>query len=125
MAVIRQCGFATSVVVPYPFSAIGNGGHVTTPVRTGHGDCWNWGTDTIDITPDEDDFIVFGMDCFTNNSTRDVAFRGDGNTVTHLTLRFDATNDRWQVYRGTSAGTLLGSTPIWLHFDTQTKALEL
>jgi len=123
MAVIRQCGFPTSVVVPYPFSALGNGAYTTTPIRTGHGNCWDWGTEVIDITPDEDDFLVIAYDVKAEENQRDVAFRGDGNTVTHLTLRYENSTDNWKVYRGTGAGTLLG-TSSGTHANLETKFLE-
>ena len=126
MAVLRVCGFDTLPAAPYPFAA-GVGGSIGSALRVGHGGSWAYNGEAIVLgAAEEDDFIVLGSDIQPNVSTRGWAFRGDDGAVTHLSVVYDSTLSRWQVYRGTIAGTLLGSSPANSHVGGSTvKYLEV
>ena len=124
MAVLRICGFDTLPLHPYPFGT--TTGSLSSNLRTGHGGYYVSSNDAILLGSDEDDFIVLGDDISPQADSRGWVIRGDDGATTHLSVLWRSATSKWEVYRGTIAGTLLGSSPANSHIGAATvKYLEI
>src|SRR3990172_3324202 len=125
MAVLRICGFDTLPLQPYPFIDQ-LGVSLGSNLRSGHGGYFVLNGEQIKLGTDEDDFIVLGSDIAPTGDSRGWRFAGDDGAVVHLTVIWRSATTKWEVYRGTSGGTLLGASPVGSHVgNTTVKYLEV